>query len=301
MTQKYIFNMLISIIIIVKGDKGILNTLNQLDKIVKPYEMEILVIDASHGKLDEIKAQFPKVMWFYYDKKPNKKYTISEQRNMGISKASGDIIIFLDANCIPIKEWLIEMIKPVLNDNEYIVAGNVKPLDKNIVNTISDERFKGEYLDEAPTINLLIRKIVFDKIGNFDENILYGEDTDLTWRAIDAGYKIRYAKKALVYHDWGDLKEQLNRAIRYGESRVYLYIKRKDKLKTIFRNESIIVLIYPLFILLLPITFFFPYYPLLLLIPAIKNWKHEPIFTIILNLFFGFGIWKGLLVKNRYQ
>ena len=299
--QEYIFNMFISIIIVVKGDRGILNTLNQLDEIIKPYKMEIIVIDAAPGKLDEIKALFPKIKWFYYDKKPNKRYTISEQRNMGISKALGDTIIFLDSNCVPIKEWLVEIVKPVIDDNEFIVAGNVKAIDKKTVNSISDERFKGKYLDEAPTLNLLIKRNVFDKIGTFDEDIIYGEDTDLTWRAVDAGYKIRHAKKAIIYHDWGDFKEQLHRAIRYGEVRTNLYIKRPDKLKDIFKNESIIVLIYPLFILLLPIIFFFPYYPLLLLIPIIKNWKHSPIFTTVLNLFFGFGIWKGLIARSRYQ
>lgn len=293
--------MFISIIIIVKGDLGILNTLNQLDKIIKPFKTEILVIDASPGKLDEIKAQFPRVRWFYYDKKPNKRYTISEQRNMGISKSQGDIIIFLDSNCIPIKEWLVEIVKPVVDDNEEIVAGNVKSVDNKTVNNISDERFKGKYLDEAPTLNLLIKRSVFDKVGTFDEDIIYGEDTDLTWRAVDVGYKIRYAKKAIIYHDWGDLQEQLHRAVRYGEVRVNLYKKHPDKLKDTIKNESIIVLIYPLFILFLPITFFLPYYPLLLLIPIVKNWKHKPIFTTILNLFFGFGIWKGLLVSNRLQ
>lgn len=289
--------MLISIIIIVKGDKGILKTLDQLERIIEPIKTEILVIDASPGQLDEIKTQFPRVHWYYYDKKPDKRYTISEQRNMGISKASGDIIIFLDANCIPVKEWLVEISRPVIDNNEDIVAGNVKSLDDSTVNNISDERFKGKYLDEAPTINLLIRKKVFDKIGNFDENIIYGEDTDLTWRAIDAGYKIRYAKNAIVYHDWGDIKEQLNRAIRYGEVRTHLYAKNPQKLKDIFKNESIIVLIYPLFLLLLPITYFFPFYPLLLFIPIIKNRHHQSLFTTILNLFFGLGILKGILIK----
>ena len=182
-----------------------------------------------------------------------------------------------------------ELVKPVINDNENIVAGNVKPFDKKVVNTISEERFKEKYLSEAPTINLLFRREVFKKIGLFNIKYAFGEDVDITWRSINAGYKIRYANKALIYHNWGNLITQSVRMIKYGKVRVYLYIDHPDKIKSLIKNESIVVLIYPLFLLLLPLSIIFPYYLLLLVVPILKNWNHNPFFVVFFNLLFGFG------------
>ena len=64
---------MISIIIIVKNDRRIENTLKKLFKIPKPEKTEILVIDISKGNLDGIKNIFPSVRWIYYhDKKIRK-------------------------------------------------------------------------------------------------------------------------------------------------------------------------------------------------------------------------------------
>ncbi len=46
---------MISIIIIVKSDRGIENTLKKLVKIPKPEKTEILVVDVSEGNLYDIK------------------------------------------------------------------------------------------------------------------------------------------------------------------------------------------------------------------------------------------------------
>ena len=69
-----------------------------------------------------LKFRFPKVRWIYFHNKTNKKITIPEQRNLGIKKARGDIIVFIDANCVPRKNWLVELTMPIFKDNENIVA-----------------------------------------------------------------------------------------------------------------------------------------------------------------------------------
>lgn len=48
---------------------------------------------------------------------------------------------------------------------------------------------------------LLIKKDVLEKIGGYDKKyFLYFEDADLSHRTIGAGFKIRYAPKAIIWH-----------------------------------------------------------------------------------------------------
>ncbi len=288
---------MISIIIIVKNDRRIENTLKKLFKIPKPEETEILVIDVSEGYLDDIKNIFPSVRWIYYHNKKNKEITLPEQRNLGLKKAKGDIIAFIDADCIPDNNWLIELAKSINNEEKIIVAGSVISFGKKTTWDTEEER---KYLDKASTSNMAFKKEIIKKVGFFDEKLYYGEDTDFTWRAIDSGYKIRYNKHAIIYHDWGSLRKDIRRSRWYGEAQVSLYKKHPHRWKNLF-GCSITVLIYPLYIILLPLTFFWPYYPLFIIIPILKNIKRQPIKITFLNLTYGFGVLKELFFPRKVE
>lgn len=289
---------MISIIIIVKNDRGIEDTLKKLIKILKPEKNEILVIDASEGKLDYIKNKFPKVRWIYFHNKTDKKITIPEQRNLGIKKAKGNIIVFIDANCIPQKNWIINLIRPLIEEKENVVAGLVKSISKKSIHDQTWIKIKSKYLSECGAANLAFNKNIIKKIGYFDENFEAGEDIDFTWRIINKGYKIRYNKNAIVYHDWGNLKQEVKRAFGYGQARLRLYKKYPNKWKNLFGCD-LNVITYPTYILLLPITFFWSYYPLFILIPLVKNIKRNPIKIVFLNLIYGLGVLKEFFPKTK--
>jgi len=286
---------MISIIIIVKNDRRIENTLKKLFKIPKPEKTEILVIDVSEGKLDDIKNIFPSVRWIYYHNKKGKKITLPEQRNLGLKKAQGDIIAFIDADCVPDNNWLIELAKSISNEEKIVVAGSIKSIGKKTTWDVEEER---KYLDEASTNNMAFKKEIIKKVGFFDEKLNYGEDIDFTWRATDLGYKIRYNKNAIIYHDWGNLRQDIKRSLWYGEARVKLYKKHPHRWKNLF-GYNITVLIYPLYIIFLPLTFFWPYYPLFIIIPIIKNIKRQPLKLVFINLIYGFSVLKELFFPNK--
>lgn len=281
---------LISIIVIVKNDRGIDNTLSSLAKIKTVGKTETIVVDASKGKLDDIKKKYPLARWVYFYSKTNKKITIPEQRNVGIRKAKGNIIAFIDANCIPTNRWLVELTKPIMEKTENIVSGLINPIGKKSVHDIVwDSRMNVTYLKECGAANLAFNKDVLKNVGIFDENFGIGEDTDFTWRAVDKGYKIRYNKNAVIYHDWGNLKDEIKRAFVYGIARAKLYKKYPNRWRNLI-GYDFITLAYPIYILLLPVTLFWHYYPLLILIPALKNVKRNPIKVVFLNLINGFGV-----------
>ncbi|MCK5450025.1 glycosyltransferase [Candidatus Pacearchaeota archaeon] len=297
---------MISIIIIVKNDRGIENTLNSLENVEKPEKSETIIVDASEGNLDDISKKFPKVNWVYFHNKTNKKFTIPEQRNLGIKKARGEIIVFIDANCIPRNDWLIELTKPLIYEGEDIVAGITISKENSIYNNSFGNTKKSKYIEECPTINLALKKNVFKKNGNFDVNFNYGSDVDFCWRARNLGYKIRYTPKAVISHNWGNLKQDIKRAFRYGNARVTLYKKHPKKIKDILFYEkdlfSLYAILYFIYIILfIPATFFFVYYPLFLLISIIKNIKTEPIKKLMFDFSWGFGIFKELFFPKKIK
>ncbi len=64
----------------------------------------------------------------------------------------------------------------------------------------------GWHFDPIPILSgksalCMIRKDLFNKIGRFDEDfVIYGEETDLSWRVWLAGYKVMVLPSAIGYH-----------------------------------------------------------------------------------------------------
>jgi len=285
-----------SIIIVVRNDRGILSSLKALDKYVaKKSDCEVIVVDAStNGALDDIAKQFSWVHWMPFVNTTGKRFTIPEQRNLGTKKARGEVIIFLDANCVPEKGWFETFETAFLKENHDAVTGPIRSVGENKVHDAGYEIFADDQeMTECGAANLGIRKSVLQELHGFDEEMSYGEDVDLTWRVCDAGYKILFKKNAEIAHDWGKFREELRRALRYGTARTALYKKHPKQLRRII-GPDINVLVYPSFIILLPVTIWFPYYPLLILIPLLKNFGSHAFSRTTLHLVYAAGIIRGI-------
>ena len=111
---------------------------------------------------------------------------------------------------------------------------------------------------------------------------------DFSWRAADLGYKVRYIPTALVAHDWGTATEDTKRAYRYGVARARLYKKHPNRWRRLL-GPDITALIYPVYLLGLPLTFWFWPYPLLILIPLVKNGRRQPLTVLKKHLVYAAG------------
>lgn len=70
----------------------------------------------------------------------------------------------------------------------------------SVVNSIKKVK-KPIYVDIVSTINLTIKREVFEKIGGFDENFIWVHpDADMVIRLKKIGYKVVFNPKATVYH-----------------------------------------------------------------------------------------------------
>lgn len=287
---------LISIILIVKNDPDVVKTVKELIKIRDKHNLEIIVVDSSDKSLGKNYIDNPNIKWFTYTNNSTKQITIPEQRNLGVKNAHGEIIVFIDANCVPTKDWLNQITEPIISGKESIVAGSIWSATNNTYhdrkNVMQANR---DYLQEAATMNLAVKKNVFDQIGYFDESFDYGSDVDFTRRAREKGFKIKYKPQAKIHHNWGSFQDELKRAYRYGKARVKIYKKHKIDFASILRDEPI-TLFYPIFILFSPVSIIFPFYLLLILIPLIKNYRYNPLRTTILNFVYGWGILRSFIL-----
>ncbi|HVZ10879.1 MAG TPA: glycosyltransferase [Candidatus Paceibacterota bacterium] len=287
----------ISIIIIVKNDWGIANTLDALTYQKSSLPNEIIVVDASRvGLFESLRKKYPEVRWFNFAPSVIKnKASIPEQRNMGIKNALGDIIVFIDANCVPSENWLINLTEPIIQGRETMTAGSVKAFSPHTHVNLNSADKKGDYLTSSPTINLAFKKSVWESVGGFDESFSFGSDVDFTWRSIEKGNRIRFVREAVVTHDWGNFKDEVKRAFKYGMAKAQL-LKKHPKQRWKITGDNTVPIIYGAWMLGLPLTFIFWWYPLTIIIPIIKNIRQKPFKTTFLNLIYALGFYKKVIL-----
>jgi cellulose synthase/poly-beta-1,6-N-acetylglucosamine synthase-like glycosyltransferase len=292
---------MISVVIISKDEPGLSDTLAEVTAQLTalPEDGEIVVIDASEGRLDDIRRQYEgAVRWLDFKRPAGVRISIPHQRNAGVREAKGHIIVFTDAACLPQPGWLERLTAP-LRETDQVTAGASRGGEgKQHYQQPPSQAGEITYLREAPTLNFAFRREVFDAVGDFDESFSYGSDVDFSWRLNDAGYQIRFMPDAVIEHDYGTSRRQRRRSFVYGKARARLYLKHRARRRHILRDDPMAV-VYPLFILGLPLTLIFPPYPLLLLIPAWRNRSEGIIWTLIDHLWFGFGVLAELAERAR--
>lgn len=292
---------MISIIVVSKDEPNVDVTLGdillQADALAAP--VEIIVVDASEGRLDTIRLRYAPsgVTWIQFEPPLGVRVSIPHQRNTGVRAATGEIVVFTDAGCRPESGWLERLVTP-LYAGEYVTAGSaLAPSGKAEAHgrALKIAR-RTQYLSECPTINLAFQRSAFEAVNGFDEQFAYGSDIDFSWRLISAGYRIRSVPDAIVRHDWGDWRRQLRRSYSYGKARVRLYLKHRRSIKHLLSNDPVVI-VYPLFLLFLPLTFVIPFYPALLLIPAFRNRSDRPGLVVLRHLSFGAGVLAELISR----
>jgi Glycosyl transferase family 2 len=248
---------------------------------------EVLVVDASAGRLEEVKKARPWARWADFEAPAGWGVTIARQRNAGVRMSTGEIVVFIDSGCLPNEGWLGRLVAPIARGDELLVSGRAVGAN----NTFERAAPAGKlcYLEEAPTISLAVHRSVFGAVGGFDESFGYGSDVDFTWRVVGSGMRIRYEPLATVEHDWGTFRRRMRRARQYGAARARLYRKHRARaLRALY--EDPVPFVYPLWLLGLPIALRRPVYLLLLVVPLWRARKHAaPLEVVLAHLAQGIG------------
>jgi glycosyltransferase involved in cell wall biosynthesis len=126
-------------------------------------------------------------------------------RNMGWRAARGALVAFTDDDCVAHREWLTAALAGATAAPGAIVQGRTEPdpadheLAGVLSRTIRVERLGPQY----ETCNIFYPRALLETLGGFDEGFGLspgGEDTDLAWRALEAGRRAVFAPEAIVFH-----------------------------------------------------------------------------------------------------
>lgn len=130
-------------------------------------------------------------------------------RNAGLAICKGEIIGFTDSDCIPYPYWIQNAVS-FLNDNpKYTrIAGKIELFYKS--NQLSDAElyekvyaFKQDFAASvgcSVTGNMFTYKDVIDQVGNFNEKLFSGGDSEWSLRAERMHYKIAYGDNVTIQH-----------------------------------------------------------------------------------------------------
>lgn len=222
------------------SEKTVIGTLQALEK-QTDKNFEIIVID--DGSID---SSFEAV--YVFKKNSDMQMTLLKQensgpakaRNAGIEHSKGNIVIFLDSDCIPQYNWVEEMIRPI---NDTIVGCNCGYIVKNKESIVAryvdyeiakrHEKLIGKDINTIGTYSASFTKRVLIEIGGFDVNyrMASGEDFDLAFNIKKLGYNLVFTDQTFVYHIHPDsLRKYLRQQFWRGYWRVRVYIRNNDKI-----------------------------------------------------------------------
>ncbi len=156
----------------------------------------------------------------------------SAARNLAAAEAEGELLAFIDNDCIADRDWL-RVLVPHFNDPRVaIVGGRViappptgaiaafeavrSPLDMGAMASAVGPAEAVAYL---PTCNFIVRRDVLLAERGFAPEMRLGEDVDFTWRVLRAGHAARYIPDGRITHCHRDrLVSLLGRRADYASS-----------------------------------------------------------------------------------
>lgn len=164
----------------------------------------------------------------------------SKNVNRGVALATGDILILLNSDVAPHKNFL----EPLLKHFEDQKVFGVGCMDESIEEGSTVLRGRGiaswqrgflmhsaGKLDKTNTFWIscgsgAFRKSIWDKLGGLNElyNPFYWEDVDLSYRAVKAGYTVLFEPKSKVIHE-------------HEEGAINKNYSNYNKIKIVFRNQ----------------------------------------------------------------
>jgi len=183
-------------------------------------------------------------------------------RNLGISESSGDILCFIDEDCVADSHWLENILKgytdwKVGGVGGKVIGFNPKGILERYQNYLFTPRPENGFLSAINTSNASYRRSVIEEVGGFDENLKTNEDTDLGYRVRQRGYSLKYQPDAIVYHKHrANIGELVHREFNLGKGTMLMsfkYSRWTSAFKILVVNLFLIVknaLLYPFYLIL---------------------------------------------------
>ena len=201
--------MLVSIIIpTYNGAKRIGKCLTALSQQYYQGEFEIIVVDdgSTDDTQEEIIKNYPQISLIQ-----QKNAGPAAARNHGAQVAKGEILLMTDDDCVPMPDWISQMVQPFLDDFELVgIKGVYRTHQRELTARFVQLEYEDKYdvmakytnIDFIDTYSAGYRRDIFLKYDGFDTTfpVACTEDQELSFRLGRDGHKMKFIPQAIVYH-----------------------------------------------------------------------------------------------------
>ncbi|NTW73015.1 MAG: glycosyltransferase, partial [Eubacteriaceae bacterium] len=227
--------LMVSIIIPAKNEEAIIEkVLLSLNIAIDTYGKSCEIILVDNGSTDatcKIASEYScRVMV-----KPN--VSIATLRNLGAQQAQGELLGFLDADCLVDPRW-IQYCDETLSDHCIGVVGTRAIPDLNNSTWVEEGWYglvsgaaRPDYPNWIGSSNMFMRKDVFVDVGGFDEELVTAEDVNLCNKIIKK-YRVCLDKRINTIHlrESKTISQLVKREIWRGKSSIRQFIISEDKI-----------------------------------------------------------------------
>lgn len=225
-------------------------------KKAKSFEL-IIADDASSDNSIEVINHFitsikdPYIKGMLVENHDRKEGGFSKNVNRAVAKSTGDILILLNTDVSPHKDFLYSLLTHFNDEKVFAVGCMDESIEggKKVLRGRGIGRWQRGFLmhkrGEIDRSNTLwvsggsgaFRKKIWDMLGGMDVlyNPFYWEDIDLSYRALKAGYNVVFDKKSVVdhEHDTGSIKSHASiirvKTIAYRNQFIFVWKNITDK------------------------------------------------------------------------
>lgn len=235
--------MLISVIIASYNSKATIERcLDSLRHQRTDAEFEVIVVDSSTDETPKvIKRAFPEVTLVRLGERTFQ----GPARNIGIQRAKGDILAFMDADCVAPPNWLSNIIRA--HESQFrVICGSVRNGHPESLVSWAEFFFAAsEYLEHAPRrcvkvapgCNMSCKRKVFEECGFFPDTYRL-EDMLFSQNVLDNGHQILFEPSICVYHLYRTrLKDLLSREVLSGRILGRTSKRQKMKGSVLYKNR----------------------------------------------------------------
>lgn len=233
----------------------VLNTLEELKR-QSVHHFEVIVVDQTPlESADLSQYKFDKIDYKYIR---IKEIGLPNARNVGAENSKGDILIFIDDDCIPENNivqsymdlfqsadegiWcfggkVIEKNSDIFMENDSIAGGWITWYGKTLKNFVSDDSGECEW---APGGNFGVKKSKFIEVGGFDKNFIGNamlEDGDFGYTIRENGGKVLYSPIPTIEHlripTGGTRSDSTSKGMFFRAHNTVYFMKKHGMLKNL--------------------------------------------------------------------
>lgn len=232
--------------------------LRSVEAAISNIDAEIIVVDnnSEDGSCEMVKMKFPKVNLI----ENNENYGFSKGNNLGALKAKGEYLCILNPDTVVAEDTFYKLFEFSESKENLGIVGcklingrgvflpeskrkipYVKAAFKKLLGNTDDYYANEIKEDEVNQVEILVgafmflKQDVYNELEGFDEDyFMYGEDIDISYKALKKGYANYYFGKTTVLHFKGESTLRNKNYARRFYSAMQIFYKKHFKKNVLF-------------------------------------------------------------------